>query len=59
LQCKSECPLTPQKRTFAATPPRAINGHPIHARLTFALSGALLRQVMLGHARGKQDDANH
>ena len=28
-------------------------------RLTFALSGALLQQVMLGHARGKQDDANH
>ena len=28
-------------------------------RLTFALSGALLQQVMLGHARGKLDDANH
>ena len=26
-------------------------------RLTFALSGALLQQVMLGHARGKR--ANH
>ncbi|MFZ0352177.1 MAG: hypothetical protein WAM12_00750, partial [Pseudolabrys sp.] len=59
VQCTHACPLYPTKADMRSDTASCDQTGTQSTRLTFALSGALLQQVMLGHARGKQDDANH